>query len=64
MWKSSMCESLVCGLHYGLHSIFKRTNELYDCNLLNDESMQKTNNKKHMYRCIGGMISCTSKLHV
>ena len=45
MWKSSMCESLVCGLHYGLHSIFKHTNELYYCNLLNDESIQKTNNK-------------------
>ena len=44
MWKSSMCESLVCGLHYGLHSIFKHT-ELYYCNLLNDESIQKTNNK-------------------
>ena len=43
--KSSMCESLVCGLHYGLHSIFKHTNELYYCNLLNDESIQKTNNK-------------------
>ena len=24
-----MCESLVCGSHYGLHSIFKHTNELY-----------------------------------
>ena len=47
MWKSSMCESLVCGhgLHYGLHSIFKHTNELYYFNLLNDESIQKTNNK-------------------
>ena len=33
MWKSSMSESLVCGLHYGLHSIFKHTNELYYCNL-------------------------------
>ena len=42
-----MCGSLVCGLHYGLHSIFKHTNELYYCNLLNDEteSIQKTNNK-------------------
>ena len=27
-----MCESVVCGLHYGLHSIFKHTNELYYCN--------------------------------
>ena len=63
MWKSSMCESLVCGLHYGFHSIFKHTNELYCCNLLNDESIQKTNNKKYMYRCIGGMISCISKLY-
>ena len=35
-----MCESLACGLHYGLHSIFN-----YYCNLLNDESIQKTNNK-------------------
>ena len=46
MWKSSMCESLVCGLHYELHSIFKHTNELYYCNLVNDKSIQKTNNKK------------------
>ena len=45
MWKSSMCESLVCGLQYGLHSIFKPTNEHIYCNLLNDESIQKTNNK-------------------
>ena len=45
MWKSSMCESLVCGLHYGLQSIFKHANELHYCNLLNDESIQKTNNK-------------------
>ena len=42
---SCKCGSLVCGLHYGLHSIFKHTNELYYCNLLNDESIQKTNNK-------------------
>ena len=41
-----MCESLVCGLHYELHSIFKHTNELYYCNLVNDKSIQKTNNKK------------------
>ena len=58
-----MCESPVCGLHYGLHSIFKHTNELYYCNLLNDESIQKTNNKKSMYRCIDGMICCISKLY-
>ena len=55
------CGSPVCGLHYGLHSIFQHTNDLYYCNLLNDESIQKTNNKKYMYRCIGGMI-CISKL--
>ena len=61
MWKSSMCESLVCSLHYELHSIFKHTNELYCCNLLN-ESIQKTS-KKYMYRCIGGMICCISKLY-
>ena len=60
MWESSMCESLVCGLNYGLHSIFKHANELYYCNLLNDESIQKTNNKN---RCIDGMISCISKLY-
>ena len=53
-----MCESVVCGLYYGLHSIFKHTNELYYCNLLHDKSIQKTNNKKYMYRCIGGMICC------
>ena len=63
MWKSSMCESVVCGLHYKLHSIFKHTNELYYCNLLHDESIQKTYNKKYMYRCIGGMICCISKLY-
>ena len=57
MWKSSMCESVVCSLHYGLHSIFKHTNDLYYCNLLHGESIQKTN-KKYMYRCIGGMICC------
>ena len=62
MWKSSMRESVVCVLHYGLHSIFKHTNELYYCNLLHDESIQKTYNKKYMYRCIGGMI-CISKLY-
>ena len=56
-----MCESVVCGLHYGLHSIFRHTNELYYCNLLQDESIQKTNDKKYMYRCIGGMICCISK---
>ena len=58
-----MCESLVCSLHYGLHNIFKHTNELYYCNLLNDKSIQKTNNKKYMYRYIGGMICCISKLY-
>ena len=42
-----MCESVVCGLHYGLHSIFKHTNQLYYCNC----------------RCIGGMICCISKLY-
>ena len=63
MWKSSMCESVVCSLHYGLHSIFKHTNEMYYCNLLHDESVQKTYNKKYMYRCIGGMICCISKLY-
>ena len=41
MWKSSMCESVVCGLHYGLHSIFEHTNELYYCNLLHDEVYRK-----------------------
>ena len=58
-----MCESVVCGLHDKLHSIFKHTNELYYCNLLHDESIQKTNDKKYMYRCIGGMICCISKLY-
>ena len=53
-----MCESVVCGLHYGLHSIFKHTYELYYCNLFHDEGKQKTNNKKYMYRCIGGMSCC------
>ena len=48
MWKSSMCESVVCGLYYGIHSIFRHTNELYYCNLLHDESIQKTNNKKYI----------------
>ena len=57
-----MCESVVCGLHYGLHSIFKHTNELYYRNLLLDESIQKTNNK-YVYICIGGMICCISKLY-
>ena len=57
-----MCESVVCGLHYGLNSIFKHTNELDYCNLLHDESIQKTNNKKYMYRCICGMICCTGCL--
>ena len=57
-----MCESLVCGLHYGFHSIFKHANELYHCNLLNDGSIQKTN-KKYMYKCIGGMICCIPKLY-
>ena len=58
-----MCESVVCGVHYGLLSIFKHTNELYYCNLLLDESTQKTYNNKYMYRCIGGMICCISKLY-
>ena len=57
-----MCESVVCGLHYGLRSVFKHTNELYYCNLLRDESTQKTN-KKYMYRFIDGMICCISKLY-
>ena len=26
------------------------------------KACKKTNNKKYMYRCIGGMISCISKL--
>ena len=56
MWKSSMCESLVCGLHYGLHSIFKHTNKLYYCNLLNDESIQKTNDKNI---CIDVLVECS-----
>ena len=33
-----MCESPVCCLHYGL---YKHSNELYYCNLLNGESIQK-----------------------
>ena len=58
-----MCESVVCGLHYGLHSIFKHTNKLYYCNLLHDESIQKTSNKKYIIDVFGGMICCISKLY-
>ena len=58
-----MCKSPIYGLHYELHSIFKHTNELYYCNLLNDESIQKINNKKSLYRCIGGMICFISKFY-
>ena len=31
-----------------MHSIFPNNNELYYCNLLHDESIQKTNNKKYI----------------
>ena len=27
------------------------------------KAYKKTNNKEYMYRCIGGMISCISKLY-
>ena len=56
MWKSSMCESDKVYVVYMMDfTASLNINELYYCNLLHDESIQKTNNKKYMYRCIGGM---------
>ena len=55
-----MYESVACGLHYGLHSI------LMSCIIVIYYMMKvyrKQIIKKYMYRCIGGMMCCISKLY-